>query len=122
MKLKGDLFRVISTAVKDNGFVSSVMLNPDHIIFKGHFPGHPVTPGVIQLQIIHELLEEHTGVKLKLIGISNCKFLKVLDPGIDSLFELDYMLKKNGDFINVKTIGTSGLNTVIKLESVYSFS
>ena len=119
MELKGDFFQIISTTPADNGFAAIVRLNPDHIIYKGHFPGHPVTPGVIQLQIIHELLEEYTGNKLKLNTISNCKFLKVLDPEIDQFFELEFILKRTGDELNVKTTGQSGSDTIIKIESVY---
>src|SRR5688572_781920 len=114
MKLKGDFFQIISTTEADNGFTTVVRLNPDHIIFKGHFPGHPVTPGVIQLQIIHELLEEHIGKNLKLDTISNCKFLNVLNPDIDPLFELNCLLQTNADLFTVKTTGKSGSNTIIK--------
>ena len=122
MKLKDDFFQILTTTIADDGLSSIVRLNSDHIIYQGHFPGHPITPGVIQLQIIHELLEEHLGIKIKLMNISNCKFLNVLDPVIDSSFELDCRLQKSGDLIAIKAIGKSGSNTIIKLESVYAFS
>ena len=122
MKLKGDFFQIISTTTMHNGFTTIVRLNPNHIIFKGHFPGHPITPGVIQLQIIHELLEEYLGRKLKLSTISNCKFLNVLDPAKNSLFELECHFQNTGNYISAKTTGISGTITIIKLESVYAFS
>ena len=119
MKLKEDFFQIITTTVLDNGFTTTVRLNPDHIIYKGHFPGHPITPGVILLQIVHELLEGQMGNKLKLETIPNCKFLHVLDPGIDPLFKLEFSYQKSGNSVLVSTIGKSGVNTIIKMESVY---
>ena len=32
-------------------------LNPDHAIYQGHFPAHPVVPGVCLLQLIKESVE-----------------------------------------------------------------
>ena len=36
-----------------------ITLNPAHEIFKGHFPGNPVMPGVCTVQIVKELLSAH---------------------------------------------------------------
>ena len=35
-------------------------LNPDHAIYQGHFPAHPVVPGVCLLQLIKESVENAT--------------------------------------------------------------
>ena len=34
-----------------------IKLNPKHEIFKGHFPGQPVTPGVVLIQMTTELTQ-----------------------------------------------------------------
>ena len=34
-----------------------IELNPDHTVYQGHFPEHPVVPGVCLLQLIKECAE-----------------------------------------------------------------
>ena len=55
-------------------------INPDHVIFKGHFPEQPVMPGVCQMQILTEMASEMVGRTLKLQEASGLKFLAMLDP------------------------------------------
>ena len=60
--------------------VYRLQLNADHEIYKGHFPGNPVTPGVVMIQMLTELMQQHTGKKVRLISIPSCKFSKTLKP------------------------------------------
>jgi 3-hydroxyacyl-[acyl-carrier-protein] dehydratase len=57
-----------------------IRLHKDHPIFRAHFPGHPITPGVCIIQLCKELAERHTNTRLELIQASNIKFLSVIDP------------------------------------------
>ena len=59
---------------------ATIVLNPAHSIFDGHFPGLPVVPGVCMLQIIKECLEAVLQQKLTLTKAGNIKFLTVLTP------------------------------------------
>ena len=85
MRLNGDFFRIESRMEGlpqgQSGF--NVILNPDHLIYKAHFPGMPVTPGVCILQMIQELLSEQEGMPLFIIRIKNAKFTKMISPLID---------------------------------------
>ena len=121
MKLINDLFEVLGTTVNDIGFNSTIELNSSHIIYKGHFPGHPVTPGVIQMQIVHELLEDHFSMKLKLIAVSQCKFLKILNPEETSRLVVKIEFTRIDEMLNVKACGEQGLDIFFKLNSVYQF-
>jgi 3-hydroxyacyl-[acyl-carrier-protein] dehydratase len=56
-------------------------LNPSHDIFKGHFPGQPVVPGVCMMQMVKEVLESYADKKLRLVKADNVKFLSFIDPG-----------------------------------------
>jgi 3-hydroxyacyl-[acyl-carrier-protein] dehydratase len=82
MRLNGDFFRIESRMEGlpqgQSGF--NVILNPDHLIYKAHFPGMPVTPGVCILQMIQELLSEQEGTPLYIIRIKNAKFVKMISP------------------------------------------
>ena len=121
MKLINDLFEVLETTVSDMGFKNTIELNSSHIIYKGHFPGHPVTPGVIQMQIVHELLEDHFSEKLKLIGVSQCKFLKILNPNETSRLVVKIEFTRIDEMLNVKACGEHGLDIFFKLNSAYQF-
>lgn len=59
---------------------TTINLNPAHDIFKGHFPGNPVVPGVCTMQIIKEVLESYLRKKLRLVKADNIKFLSFIDP------------------------------------------
>ncbi|WP_195662615.1 hotdog family protein [Bacteroides congonensis] len=57
-----------------------VELNPEHAIYQGHFPEHPVVPGVCLLQLIKECTEGIRWQKLQYTQVSSCKFLSVVNP------------------------------------------
>lgn len=121
MKLLGDFFQVLKTSVREAGFSIYIKLNPDHIVYSGHFPGHPVTPGAIQLQIVHELLENQFGRKLKLKAMPRCKFLKILNPNETSHIVVHFEFEEKEELINVKAWGENGIDVYFKLNSNYHF-
>ena len=86
MRLNGDLFKVESLMEGlpegQSGF--NIILNPDHLIYKAHFPGQPVTPGVCILQMIQELLSVEMDNNLYIKSIKNVKFISMISPLTDS--------------------------------------
>jgi 3-hydroxyacyl-[acyl-carrier-protein] dehydratase len=85
MRLNGDFYRIESRLEGlpqgQSGF--NVILNPDHLVYKAHFPGQPVTPGVCILQMIQELLSEQLGTPLFIKKIKNVKFTSMISPLTD---------------------------------------
>ncbi len=80
MRLTEGFFIIESTNDSDNGFEAVLRTNPEHPIYKSHFPGSPITPGVCVIQAAGELLENKLGHKLYLQSIKNVKFLMVIIP------------------------------------------
>ncbi len=119
MKLLNTLFVVVDTLLIQEGFITTIELKPDHIVYKGHFPGHPVTPGVIQMQMVHELLENHLGKNLKLITMGECKFIKILNPKETPQIIIHIELTRMNEVVNVKAMGRNSTNTFFKLNSAY---
>lgn len=76
MKLQDNLYRIISQTDSS----AQVELLADCIIYKAHFPGRPVTPGVCIIGMAGELLEILTGMRLSLAEVVNAKFLAVINP------------------------------------------
>ena len=80
MKLKDDFFKVKAFCKTETGMDFSVTFNPEHAIFKAHFPDNPITPGVCIIQIIKELTEVILERELLLKKAKNIKFLNVINP------------------------------------------
>ncbi len=78
---------------KDGQEVSAkIQLNKEHDIFKGHFPGNPVMPGVCMLQIIKELTERATKKQLFLSVSSNIKFMAIINPDVNPILHLSILI------------------------------
>ena len=83
---------LVGTVVKAN-----YKTKEDHEIFKGHFPGNPILPGVVQVEMMAQatsfgliLLEPDLVNKdfdVALLSISNAKFRKPILPNMDLVIE-----------------------------------
>lgn len=80
MKLLNSLFTVMSDVRHEGGHDFNIKLDPEHFIYKAHFPGEPITPGVCILQISLELLSCSVGAPLEVDTVKNVKFLRVISP------------------------------------------
>ncbi len=80
MALPIDFYTVISSIKEEKTATFQLRLNAKHAIFEGHFPGKPVTPGVVQLEIIKDLLSETLATKVELKQLTACKYTSILDP------------------------------------------
>lgn len=80
MRLNNKLYTV--TDVRHEGETTrfTLLLDPSHVIYRVHFPGEPVTPGVCLVQMAGELQEERLGRKLQLQKAVNVKFLSPVSP------------------------------------------
>ena len=54
---------------------------PDHPAFAGHFPGTPILPGVVLLDVALQIIADASGIALDLCEISSVKFLSPASPG-----------------------------------------
>ena len=80
MRLTDGFFIIESTQDTEGGFEAVLRTNPEHSIYKAHFPGSPITPGVCVIQAAGELLEQKLNRKLYLKTVKNVKFLSVIIP------------------------------------------
>lgn len=80
MRLTDGFFIIESTQDTEGGFEAVLRTNPEHPIYKAHFPGSPITPGVCVIQAAGELLEQKLNRKLYLKTVKNVKFLSVIIP------------------------------------------
>ncbi len=82
------LARLDGPAAEPTGATADVHLHvaADHPAFAGHFPGHPVLPGVSLLSLVQQALLRRPSLAAKVSGtptVDNAKFLAPVGPGAD---------------------------------------
>ena len=101
-------------------YVAHIIINKDHEVFKGHFPGNPVTPGVCMMQIIKELSVEVAKKPLMLKSASNIKFMALINPEINAELRLDLeIINTDEGHIRVKNTTYFDDTVALKLSCIY---
>jgi 3-hydroxyacyl-[acyl-carrier-protein] dehydratase len=97
-------------AVAPQHYRALVLLIPDHPVYEGHFPDHPVVPGVCSLQMIVECAGKALGVPVMMVQASFVKFLGIVQPSSDQRLEIDL---QTDDAMSLKASVKSGERTVL---------
>ena len=113
------LYKVTATENTAEGILAKVHLNEDHAIFKGHFPGNPVMPGVCMIQIIKELTEETTGKNLFLAVSSNIKFMAIINPEKNPDLQLSIDIAQENGEVKVKNTTSFEDTMALKLNATF---
>ena len=66
---------------------TALCVPPEHPCLPGHFPGHPLVPGVVLLEHVANALRDWRHVRLA--RVLEVKFLGPLHPGEEAELELD---------------------------------
>ncbi len=115
--LKNDFYTCHNEVAEGNQISCQVVYNTDHAIFKGHFPGNPVVPGVCMIEMVKELLQEQVHEQLLLKSSGNIKFLNLITPGIQPNLKIDW--KKNEEGYAVKASIFNESSVFFKFDGVY---
>jgi 3-hydroxyacyl-[acyl-carrier-protein] dehydratase len=104
--LAGDFFTIKN--IQSNGSETEAVLgiNAEHEIFKGHFPGQPVVPGVCMMQMIKEILEIVISKNTRLLRADHAKFLSMIDPRVHATIKasVNWRLAENGEIEVVSSL------------------
>ena len=78
-------------------------LTINELFFQGHFPGHPVMPGVLQLEAMAQVAGILLNRKLQnpgkiayFLAIDNAKFRRILQPGDQMRIEVEFLKLRLG--------------------------
>ena len=90
--LEGDNSNLALKDLVGSSVVATYKVNDDLEIFKGHFPGNPILPGVIQIEMmaqascfaLYELVEDpkKQSLEVALLNVNNAKFRRPIRPGM----------------------------------------
>jgi 3-hydroxyacyl-[acyl-carrier-protein] dehydratase len=115
-----DFYTINDLIFRGSGFDAAIQLNPNHEVYQGHFPEQPVVPGVIQLQIVKELLEEVMQTKLMMDNVIQVKYLIPITPNENP--ELIFsIMNKTVDENTIKSTITIGFNDLVFTKARISF-
>lgn len=104
----------------DSKYNVTILVNEKHEIFKGHFPGNPIMPGVCMIQIIKELTEKITESTLMIQTLSNVKFMALINPEKNPELRLEFDITiTEDDLVKVKNTTYFNGTVALKLSNVY---
>ena len=82
------LVSTVEEMIPGERIVSTFWVDPDREIFKGHFPGEPVLPGVYSVECMAQTadilllsMDRYAGKVPLFLGINNVRFLRKILPG-----------------------------------------
>ncbi len=114
--LLSDLYIIQSINESKNQIQAEVLLHAGHAIFKGHFPGQPILPGVCMMEMITEIMGEHLKKTFRISSAPLIKFLLMIDPRKNPRihFEIKYQALPGNTTGNGKIF--SGPQTFMKFQ------
>jgi len=91
--------------------------------FQGHYPGHPVMPGVLIIEamaqaggfLLFSQVDEREDKLIYFTGIDKCRFRKPVIPGDQIIFEVELVAKRS-TFAKIKGRALVGDEVVCEAE------
>lgn len=91
-----------------DGSTLYLRIKPDHAVYQGHFPGNPITPGVLTLQMVRECVNEIVGGSFRYSTIKKCRFLALTRPN-DTL-KLQISTEQSNGAVSVNAVLSDAKN------------
>jgi 3-hydroxyacyl-[acyl-carrier-protein] dehydratase len=112
-------YTIEKTESTDSTFRARVILNASHEIYKAHFPGNPITPGVCLIQMALEILNSKFDRDLRLVHAKNIKYIKVINPLENPAIEFIFQFKTENDLIFADLDIVAGETLFTKVSATY---
>ncbi len=114
--LLNNLYTIQETTETEKIIRAAVLLQAGHPIFKGHFPGHPVLPGVCMLEMISEITGTHLQERIRINSASMIKYLNMIDPNKDPLIQFEIKYEQGPANIVTQARIYSGIRVFMKCQ------
>ncbi|MDO8535602.1 MAG: 3-hydroxyacyl-ACP dehydratase FabZ [Candidatus Omnitrophota bacterium] len=117
--------RIIESTDKRIVGLKNVTINEP--FFQGHFPGHPIMPGVLILEAMAQVggvgvlsLSENAGKLAYFLSIKEAKFRKPVVPGDQLMIEVE-IVKKKLSVMQVRATAKVSGEVVTEAEMMFAF-
>ncbi len=119
MSLLHDFYSIAAFTADGPKVSASISINSAHPVFKGHFPNHPVTPGVCMMQIIKELAEKWAECSLVLKKARNVKFMAIINPDNHPNIRVELDVEEEDGLLSIKSTTSFEDTTALKFSGVF---
>jgi len=117
--------RIIEVSHKRAVGLKNVTINEP--FFQGHFPGHPIMPGVLIMEAMAQVggvaalsVKENVGKLAYFLSIDNARFRKPVVPGDVLRLEVDFV-KAKLNIIKMRGIAKVGEDLVAEADLMFAF-
>lgn len=90
-----ELYRLSDGGKQEDTWLFEAEFYPEHAVFKGHFPGNPVMPGVCTLHLVRACVAKVLGYPVVFSSIKSCKFLSAVIPVEGEKMQVSFSLIEN---------------------------
>lgn len=112
------IFRITIIEKTENGARYDAILDVNHPVFRGHFPGQPVVPGVFTLKMVKECVSDLLGHSVRYQTIKECKFLSAIIPGQHHQLEVTIGHKTENHQTNITAEISSKGEKMMKIKAL----
>ncbi len=83
MKLYQDIQNALIsiTKISNNEIKAEFSFHNNAHVFLGHFPGRPIVPGIMQIEMVRFSVERSRNKKYRIQSIKKTKFSELIKPG-----------------------------------------
>jgi len=113
--------------VTDNKVVGIKNVTINEPFFQGHFPGHPIMPGVLIIEAMAQTggigalnKDENLGKLAYFLGINNAKFRKPVLPGDQLVMEITFT-KMKLSVVSTHAVAKVDGNVVTEADLMFAF-
>ena len=117
--------KIIEVTEKKVVGIKNVTINEP--FFQGHFPGHPIMPGVLIIEAMAQVggvgalnLKDNVGKLAYFLSINNARFRKPVLPGDTLRIEVD-LLKAKLSVMQVRGVAKVGDDVVAEADLMFAF-
>ena len=73
-------YEITSSSIIEEEYSFEIRIKPDCDVYRGHFPGHPISPGVCNIGMIRDLAGKALKKKIRFTSIKQCRLTGMITP------------------------------------------
>lgn len=107
-----DYYQILHHSQEDGKHCYHVALNALCDVYAGHFPGHPISPGACNLEMIRQCVSDALGRDVRFEFIRQCRYLNLVVPAecpeLDVIFTVEesrltaFLQKADAVYVSLK--------------------